>query len=100
MLLVDAIQTIETVGGIWLGMSAIAFILLAFVEFRRESADAAVELTASQGWPIDFRQPSSEIVLLDDPDPSPAYARQLDHLDIAKKRTKSGKASVRLVKAS
>jgi hypothetical protein len=100
MLLVDAIQTIETVVGIWLGMSAIAFILLAFVESRRESADAAVELTASQGWPIDLRQPSFEIVSLDDPGPSSAYARQLDHLDIAKKRTKSGKASARLVKVS
>lgn len=38
MLLVDAVRAIETVGGILLWMSAIAFILLGvFVEVRRKS---------------------------------------------------------------
>ena len=38
MLLVDAVQVIETVGGVLMWMSAIAFILLGvFVEIRRKS---------------------------------------------------------------
>ena len=38
-MLIDAVYAIEAVGGIWLGMSAIAFILLAiFVEIRKKSA--------------------------------------------------------------
>ena len=37
-MLIDAVHAIEAVGGIWLGMSAIAFILLAiFVEIRKKS---------------------------------------------------------------
>ena len=43
MLLVDAVDAIETVGGILLGMSGIAFILLGvFVEIRRQSAASEV----------------------------------------------------------
>jgi hypothetical protein len=39
MLLTDAVHAIETVGGVWLGISAVAFILLGlFVEIRRKSA--------------------------------------------------------------
>ncbi len=39
MLIVDAVQAFETVGGIALWMSALAFILLGvFVEIRRKSA--------------------------------------------------------------
>ena len=35
MLLTDAVHAIETVGGVWLGISAVAFILLGiFVEIR------------------------------------------------------------------
>jgi hypothetical protein len=37
MLLVDAVHIIETVGGIWLGMSAVAFILLGVFEVGRKS---------------------------------------------------------------
>lgn len=38
MPLVDAVHAIETVGGIWLGLSAVAFILLGiFVEICRRS---------------------------------------------------------------
>jgi hypothetical protein len=45
MLLTDAVDAFETVGGIWLGMSAIAFIFLAiFVEFREKPA--AIDVTA------------------------------------------------------
>jgi hypothetical protein len=45
MLVTDAVDAFETVGGIWLGMSAIAFIFLAiFVEFREKSA--AIDVTA------------------------------------------------------
>ena len=45
MPLIDAVNAIETVVGIWLGMSAIAFILLAlFVEIRKKSA--AIGVTA------------------------------------------------------
>jgi hypothetical protein len=40
MLLVDAVHVIETVGGVLMWMSAIAFILLgAFVGIRRKSGD-------------------------------------------------------------
>ena len=40
------LQWIETVGGIWLAMSAIAFIFAAvLVKTRRESADSAVVST-------------------------------------------------------
>ena len=40
MLLVDAVHVIETVGGVLMWMSAIAFILLGiFVEIRRKSRD-------------------------------------------------------------
>jgi hypothetical protein len=41
MPLIDAVHAIETVGGILLGMSGIAFILLGiFVEIRQKSAAA------------------------------------------------------------
>lgn len=44
MLIIDAVHAIETVGGTWLGMSAIAFILLAlFVEIRKKAA--AIDVT-------------------------------------------------------
>ena len=44
MLLTDAVHAIETVGGVWLGISAIAFILLGlFVEIRRKSAAVDVD---------------------------------------------------------
>ena len=37
MLLFDAVHAIETVGGIWLGMSAVTFILLGvFVEISQK----------------------------------------------------------------
>ena len=39
MLLVDAVHAIETVGGILLGMSAIAFLLLGVFEVHRKSRD-------------------------------------------------------------
>jgi hypothetical protein len=49
MLLVDAVHTIETVGGIWLGMSAITFILLGvFIEIRRKSRDGLASKRSPQ----------------------------------------------------
>ena len=40
---VDAINAIETIFGVWLGMSAVAFILLGLsVKTSRESQDLAV----------------------------------------------------------
>ena len=49
MFLIDAVRAIETVGGVLLGMSGIAFILLAvFVEIRQKSAAAEV-LETSDG---------------------------------------------------
>src|SRR5512147_398832 len=44
MLLTDAVHAIETVGGVWLGISAVAFILLGlFVGIRRKSAAVDVD---------------------------------------------------------
>ena len=42
MPLVDAVHAIETVGGIWLGLSAVAFILLGiFVEISQKVSHGA-----------------------------------------------------------
>ena len=98
MLLIDAIETIETVGGIWLGMSAIAFILMAaFVETYQESADA-VESTAGRDLLKDNRQPSPGAFL-------PAGAslvsnRQPDQFSMAKRKAISNKASTSPAKAA
>jgi hypothetical protein len=52
MLLVNAVHTIETVGGILLWISAIAFILLGvFVEVRRKSRD---ELPSARSPQLDL----------------------------------------------
>ena len=54
MLLEDAVHVIETVGGIWLGMSAIAFILLPVIEaIRKKSAE--IDVTAgNEGLVLDL----------------------------------------------
>lgn len=72
MLLTDAVHAIETLGGVWLGVSAVAFILLGlFVEIRRKSA--AVDVDA---------RPST-------------HSRQLDLVAKAEKRPASKKAPAR-----
>jgi hypothetical protein len=44
MLLTDAVHAIETVAGVWLGISAVAFFVLGlFVEIRRKSAAVIVD---------------------------------------------------------
>ena len=64
MLLTDAVHAIETVGGVWLGTSAIAFILLGlFVEIRRKSA--AVDVDARRGVLAKFSDPSTHSRQLD-----------------------------------
>jgi hypothetical protein len=52
MLLTDAVHAIEMVGGVWLGISAVAFFLLGlFVEIRRKSA--AVDVDARRDGLVD-----------------------------------------------
>jgi hypothetical protein len=60
MLLTDAVHAIETVGGVWLGISAVAFILLGLiVEIRRESA--AVDVDARRDGLADATGPSIRV---------------------------------------
>lgn len=81
MLLTDAVHAIETVGGVWLGISAVAFILLGlFVEIRGKSA--AVDADASREALAEFRNPST-------------HSRRLDLAAKAKKRPASKNAPAR-----
>jgi hypothetical protein len=60
MLLIDAVHGIETVGGIWLGMSAIAFFLLVVFEAIRDKS-AEIDATAgNEGLILDLA-PQTEI---------------------------------------
>jgi hypothetical protein len=63
MLLVDAVHGIETVGGIWLGMSAFAFILLVvFDAISERSAKRSAKRDAEarpEGLVLDLR-PNNE----------------------------------------
>jgi hypothetical protein len=80
MLLTDAVHAIETVGGVWLGISAVAFILLGiFVEIRRKSA--GVDVDARRDRLAEFRDPSTH--------------RQLDLVAKAEKRPAAKKAPAR-----
>jgi hypothetical protein len=80
MLLTDAVHAIETVGGVWLGISAVAFILLGiFVEIRRKSA--AVDVDARRDGLAELRDPSTR--------------RQLDLVAKAEKRPAAKKAPAR-----
>jgi hypothetical protein len=77
MLLTDAVHTIETLGGVWLGLSAVAFILLGlFVEIRRRSA--AVNVDARRDGLVEAL-------------PS-AHSRKLDLVAKAEKRPAAKKA--------
>jgi hypothetical protein len=81
MLLTDAVHAIETVGGVWLGISAVAFILLGlFVEIRRKSA--AVDVDARR----------SGLAKVSDP---PTHSRQLDLVAKTGKRPAPKKAPAR-----
>ncbi len=61
MLLTDALHVFETVGGVWLGISALAFILLGlFVGIRQKSA--AVDVDARRDGLVDSRAPSVQRV--------------------------------------
>jgi hypothetical protein len=81
MLLTDAVYAIETVGGVWLGISAIAFILLGlFVEIRRKSA--AVDADARRDGLTEVRDPFT-------------HSRQLDLVAKAEKRPAAKKAPAR-----
>ena len=78
MLLTDAVHAIETVGGVWLGISAIAFILLGlFVEICRKSA--AVDVDARRDGLAEVRDPST-------------HSRRLDLVAKAEKRPARRKA--------
>jgi hypothetical protein len=80
MLLTDAVHAIETMGAVWLGISAVAFILLGlFVEIRRKSA--AVDVDARRDGLAELRDPSTR--------------RQLDLVAKAKKRPAAKKAPAR-----
>ena len=64
MLLTDAVHAIEAMGGVWLGMSAVAFILLGlFVEIRRKSA--AVDVDARRDGLAEASKPSTHSRQLD-----------------------------------
>ena len=81
MLLTDAVHAIETLGGVWLGISAVAFILLGiFVEIRRKST--AVDVDARRSGLAKFSDPST-------------HSRQLDLVAKAEKRPASKKAPAR-----
>jgi len=81
MLLTDAVHAIETLGGVWLGVSAVAFILLGlFVEIRRKSA--ALDVDAIRAWLAEARKPST-------------HSRQLDLVAKAEKRPAAKKAPAR-----
>ena len=81
MLLTDAVHTIETLGGAWLGLSAVAFILLGlFVEIRRRSA--AVDVDARRDGLVEAGKPST-------------HSRQLDLVAKAEKRPAAKKAPAR-----
>jgi hypothetical protein len=81
MLLTDALHAIETVGGVWLGISAVAFILLGlFVEIRRKSA--AVDVEARRDGLAEASKPST-------------HSRQLDLVAKAEKRPASKNAPAR-----
>jgi hypothetical protein len=81
MLLTDAVHAIETLGGVWLGVSAVAFILLGlFVEIRRKSA--AVDIDATRDGLAEAQKPST-------------HGRQLDLVAKAEKRPASKKAPAR-----
>ena len=78
MLLTDAVHAIETVGGVWLGISAVAFILLGlFVEIRRKSAAVDVDPRLAEA-----SKPST-------------HSRQLDLVAKAEKRPAAKKAPAR-----
>jgi hypothetical protein len=78
MLLTDAVNAIETMGGVWLGISAVAFILLGlFVEIRRKSA--AVDVDARRDGLAEVRDPST-------------HSRRLDLVAKAEKRPAAKKA--------
>lgn len=60
MLLTDAVHAIETLGGVWLGISAVAFLLLGlFVGIRQESA--AVDVDARREELADVAGPSVRV---------------------------------------
>jgi len=81
MLLTDAVHAIETLGGVWLGVSAVAFILLGlFVEIRRRSAGVGVD--ASRDGFVEAREPST-------------HSRQLDLVAQTEKRPAAKKAPAR-----
>jgi hypothetical protein len=81
MLLTDAVHAIETMGGVWLGISAVAFILLGlFVEIRRKFA--AVDVDARRDGLAEASKPST-------------HSRQLDLVAQAEKRPAAKKAPAR-----
>jgi hypothetical protein len=81
MLLTDAVHAIEAVGGVWLGISAVAFILLGlFVGIRQKSA--VTDVDAERGGLARVGDPS-------------ARSRQLDLVAKTEKRPASKKAPAR-----
>jgi len=86
------LETFETIGGVWLALSAIAFILgAAFVNTRQKLGVNALESMTRRELLAGGRQAS--------PAASPARESQLDRLDTAKKRPVS-KPAADLVKAA
>jgi len=63
MLLTDAVHAIEAMGGVWLGMSAVAFILLGLFEIRLKSA--AVDVEARRDGLAEASKPSTHSRQLD-----------------------------------
>jgi hypothetical protein len=80
MLLTDAVHAIEAMGGVWLGISAVAFILLGLFEIRRKSA--AVDVEARRDGLAEASKPST-------------HSRQLDLVAQTEKRPAAKKAPAR-----
>lgn len=97
------LETFETVGGIWLAISALAFILGAvFVKTRQgSSTSAAIETMARQDVLIAANGALPRRVdRLDDLRVASTHDHQLDHLVTAKKRPVSGETPARREKAA
>ena len=85
-------ETFETIGGVWLALSAIAFILAAaFASIRQKLGVNAFELMTRRELQASGREAS--------PAASAARESQLDRLDTTKKRPVS-KPAADLVKAA
>lgn len=70
------LETIETIGFIWLGMSVAAFMLLAAsVETRQEVGHRALKQVVRRRWMLDWYRRARAAWLPNDLEASPVHAR-------------------------